>query len=180
MKDIGRVELGAKNQDVDVRFDGKETVFLAIFQLPDANALETYDRALAKMHELEKGFPEGVDWEVAFDQTPYTRESIHEVFNALRDAVILVADRRAGVLAELAVVDHSAGGRAGGDRRHVRRDGGVRLQPEQLDACSGWCWPSASSSTTRSWWSKRSSITSSMGWRRAKRRSRPWSRSRGR
>ncbi|HEX3870510.1 MAG TPA: efflux RND transporter permease subunit, partial [Pirellulales bacterium] len=26
-----------------------------------------------------------------FDQTPYTRESIHEVFNALRDAIILVA-----------------------------------------------------------------------------------------
>ena len=91
VKDIGRVELGAKNQDVDVMFDGKEAVFLAIFQLPDANALETYDRAVAKMEELAKGFPEGVDWEIAFDQTPYTRESIHEVFNALRDAIILVA-----------------------------------------------------------------------------------------
>ena len=29
VKDIGRVELGAKNQDVNVMFDGKETVFLA-------------------------------------------------------------------------------------------------------------------------------------------------------
>jgi multidrug efflux pump len=91
VKDIGRVELGAKNSDVNVVFDEKETVFLAVFQLPDANALDTYDRAVAKMHELEKGFPEGVNWEVAFDQTPYTRESIHEVFNALRDAIILVA-----------------------------------------------------------------------------------------
>jgi multidrug efflux pump len=91
VKDIGRVELGAKNQDVDVVFDGRKAVFLAIFQLPDANALETYDRAVAKMEELAKGFPEGVDWEIAFDQTPYTRESIHEVFNALRDAIILVA-----------------------------------------------------------------------------------------
>jgi len=91
VKDIGRVELGAKNQDVNVMFDGKEAVFLAIFQLPDANALETYDRAVAKMAELSTGFPEGVDWEIAFDQTPYTRESIHEVFNSLRDAIILVA-----------------------------------------------------------------------------------------
>ncbi len=91
IKDIGRVELGAKNQDVDVRIDGKETVFLAVFQLPDANALDTYDLAVAKMQELSKGFPEGVTWEIAFDQTPYTRESIHEVFNALRDAIILVA-----------------------------------------------------------------------------------------
>ena len=38
IKDIGHVELGSKNEDIDVRFDGKPTVFLAIFQLPDANA----------------------------------------------------------------------------------------------------------------------------------------------
>ena len=91
IKDIGRVELGAKNSDVDIRIDGKETVFLAVFQLPEANALDTYDRALEKMRELAKGFPEGIEWEIAFDQTPYTRESIREVFNALRDAIILVA-----------------------------------------------------------------------------------------
>src|SRR4029077_17316149 len=39
VKDIGRVELGAKNQDVSVVFDGHPTVFMPIFQLPDANAL---------------------------------------------------------------------------------------------------------------------------------------------
>ena len=42
--------------------------------------------------------------------------------------------RRAGVFAELALGDHSAGGRAGGHHRHVRGHGGVRLQPEQPDA----------------------------------------------
>ena len=72
-------------------FDGKETVFLAIFQLPDANALETTTASLAKMDELTKSFPEGVDYEIGFDTTPYTRESIHEVFKTLRDAIILVA-----------------------------------------------------------------------------------------
>jgi len=91
VKDIGRVELGSKNEDVDVKLDGKPTVFLAIFQLPDANALDTYDQVIAKMHDLEKSFPEGVKWEIAFDTTPYTRESIQEVFKTLRDAVALVA-----------------------------------------------------------------------------------------
>src|SRR5262249_10480195 len=52
IKDIGRVELGAKNQDVNVHFDGKRAVFMPIFQLPDANALETRDRILAKMQDL--------------------------------------------------------------------------------------------------------------------------------
>jgi multidrug efflux pump len=91
LKDVARVQLGAKSLDVTVNFDGKDTIFLAVFQMPDANALDVYDRVMAKMHELEKSFPEGMVAEVAFDTTPYTRESIKEVFKTLRDAVILVA-----------------------------------------------------------------------------------------
>jgi multidrug efflux pump len=91
LRDVARVELGAKNEDVSVQMDGRETIFLAIFQLPDANALETHDRVMAKMEELKKSFPEGVTYTIAWDTTPYTRESIYEVFNTLRDAIILVA-----------------------------------------------------------------------------------------
>jgi len=91
LKDVGRVELGAKNQDVSVRLDGKETIFLAIFQMPDANALDTHDRVIAKMEELKRSFPEGLDYEIGFDTTPYTSESINEVVKTLRDAIILVA-----------------------------------------------------------------------------------------
>ncbi len=43
------------------------------------------------MRELEKDFPAGMVCEVAFDTTPYTSESIKEVFKTLRDAIILVA-----------------------------------------------------------------------------------------
>jgi multidrug efflux pump len=91
LKDVGRVELGAKNEDVSTRMDDKETIFLAVFQLPDANGLATYDRVVAKMAELQKSFPEDLVAEIAFDTTPYTRESIVEVFKTLLDAVILVA-----------------------------------------------------------------------------------------
>jgi len=91
LKDVARVELGAKNRDVNVAMDGEETVFLAVFQMPDANALETHDRVLAKMDELKRNFPSGVDYDVGFDTTPYTRESIKEVFKTLRDAIALVA-----------------------------------------------------------------------------------------
>jgi len=91
LKDIGRVELGAKNRDIGTRLDGKDTVFLAIFQMPDANALDVYDRVLAKMEDLKKTFPEGLDYDMGFDTTPYTRESIYEVVKTLGDAVLLVA-----------------------------------------------------------------------------------------
>jgi multidrug efflux pump len=91
LKDVARVELGAKSQDIGTRMDGRSTVFLAIFQMPDANALDVYDRVMDKMEDLKKTFPEGVTYDVGFDTTPYTRESIHEVVKTLRDAVILVA-----------------------------------------------------------------------------------------
>jgi len=91
LRDVARVELGADNQDVSVMFDGKPTVFMPIFQLPDANALEVRERILAKMADLAHDFPEGMEWEINFDTTLYTSESIKEVFKALRDAIILVA-----------------------------------------------------------------------------------------
>lgn len=91
IKDIARVELGARSQDISNRFDQKPTVGVAIFQLPDANALETADRVTAKLKELSQNFPDGVAFEVGFNTTPFIRESIWEVFYALRDAVILVA-----------------------------------------------------------------------------------------
>jgi multidrug efflux pump subunit AcrB len=91
LKDVARIELAAKNQDVNVSIDGKPTVFLAIFQMPDANALDTHDRVMAKMAELSEAFPEGLTYDVGFTTVPYTRESIHEVFNTLRDAIVLVA-----------------------------------------------------------------------------------------
>ncbi|MGH7171413.1 MAG: efflux RND transporter permease subunit, partial [Gemmataceae bacterium] len=91
LKDVARVELGAKSEDLNVLCDGKETIFMVVFQMPDANALEVHERVIAKMRELEPSFPAGVIWEIPFDTTPYTSESIKEVFKTLRDAIILVA-----------------------------------------------------------------------------------------
>jgi multidrug efflux pump len=91
LKDVARVELASKNEDVSVRFDGRDTVFLAIFQMPDANALDVRERVMDKLAELKETFPEGVDYDVGFDTTPYTSESIWEVFKTLVEALILVA-----------------------------------------------------------------------------------------
>jgi multidrug efflux pump len=91
IKDVARVELSARSHDVSNRFDQKPTVGIAVFQLPDANALATADMIKEKMNELAKDFPPGVEYEVGYDTTPFIRESIEEVFKTLRDAVLLVA-----------------------------------------------------------------------------------------
>ena len=91
LRDIGRLELGAKNEDIECMLDGKPSVGLAIYQLPGSNALETADRIRATMKRLEQRFKQGMRYEIAYDTTPFIKQSVDEVFHALRDAIILVA-----------------------------------------------------------------------------------------
>ena len=43
------------------------------------------------MIELKERFPDGLDYSIVYDTTPFITESVSEVFKTLRDAVILVA-----------------------------------------------------------------------------------------
>ena len=83
--------MGALNYNMFCTFDGQPAVGLSVYQLPGTNALDVADRVRAKMEELKTRFPEGLKYVIAYDTTPFIRESIGEVFHTLRDAVILVA-----------------------------------------------------------------------------------------
>jgi len=89
--DIARVELGSQQYDQICRLDGQPSVGLAVFQLPGSNALQVADQIKSKMEELKKHFPDGVDYKIVYDTTPFIQESVNEVFKTLRDAIILVA-----------------------------------------------------------------------------------------
>ena len=86
-----RVELGSQQYEQSCTLDGKPSVALSIYQLPGSNALDTAGEVYAKMKELKDRFPEGLDYQIVYDTTPFIRESVDEVFNTLRDAIILVA-----------------------------------------------------------------------------------------
>jgi multidrug efflux pump len=91
LKDVARIELGAKNQDTRCYLDGQPSVGLGIFQLPGANALDTAERIRQRMEQLGATFREGLRYAIVYDTTPFIEESVAEVFKTLRDAVILVA-----------------------------------------------------------------------------------------
>jgi multidrug efflux pump subunit AcrB len=91
LKDVARIELGAQGYDQTCRLDGKPSVALSIYQLPGSNALEVAQAVRTKMDDLKSRFPDGVDFAIVYDTTPFINESIAEVFKGLRDAVILVA-----------------------------------------------------------------------------------------
>ncbi len=90
LRDVARVEMGAQNYNQACTFDGYPSMGLSVYQLPGTNALDVADRVRAKMEELKTRFPDDVDYAIAYDTTPYIRESVTEVFNTLRDAVLLV------------------------------------------------------------------------------------------
>src|SRR5215813_5467515 len=91
LKDVARTELGARSQDTLFRLDGQPSAGIRIYQLPGSNALDTADHIKATMRELATRFPKGLQYTIVYDTTPFIRESVHEVFHTLRDAVILVA-----------------------------------------------------------------------------------------
>ena len=91
LRDVARIELGAQTLDTDCRLDGVPSVGVAVFLLPGSNALDVADRVRAKMAELEKRFPQGLRAIIAYDTTPFIRESVNEVFRTLFDAFLLVA-----------------------------------------------------------------------------------------
>jgi multidrug efflux pump len=91
LRDVARVELGALNYNQSGTFDGRPSIGLAVYQLPGTNALEVAARVYRRLEELKQRFPEGVDYQVAYDTTPYVWESIRNVVRALLDSVILVA-----------------------------------------------------------------------------------------
>ncbi|MFI3300273.1 MAG: efflux RND transporter permease subunit [Candidatus Gastranaerophilales bacterium] len=90
VKDIARVELGAESYSFFSRIDGRDTAMISVSQLPEANSIDLSNRITKKMEELSKGFPQGIEYKIQYDDTLFVRESINEVVNAIGLAVLLV------------------------------------------------------------------------------------------
>src|SRR5947207_3003976 len=90
IRDVARVELAARDYSVSSQLSGKPAAALVIFQLPGSNAIDTSDAVRAKLEELKRNFPPGVDYRVIYDTTLFARESIRAVVHTLFEAVLLV------------------------------------------------------------------------------------------
>ena len=63
---------------------------MAIFQSPEANALDVAGAVDAPMTELSRDFPQGVAYSIPFDTTVFVSQSIKEVYKTLIEAAVLV------------------------------------------------------------------------------------------
>ena len=90
LRDVARIEMGASSYALKSLLDNHPAVALPIFQLPGANALQLSRDIRAKMEELKKDFPDGIDYSVVYDPTVFVQHSIDAVVHTLFEALILV------------------------------------------------------------------------------------------
>ncbi|MDB6059287.1 MAG: transporter, hydrophobe/amphiphile efflux family, partial [Verrucomicrobiales bacterium] len=90
LKDVARVEMSAGSYALRSLLNNKSAVALPIFQTPGANALQLSADVRAKMDDLKKSFPDGIDYAVVYDPTVFVRHSIDAVIHTLLEATLLV------------------------------------------------------------------------------------------
>ncbi len=90
LKDIARIELGAKSYSSSCFFNGKSSVGLGVYRSTEANAINTIEGVKKELERLSKSFPEGVVWSLAYDPTKYIIISMEEIFVTLISALVLV------------------------------------------------------------------------------------------
>ncbi|HEY2464396.1 MAG TPA: efflux RND transporter permease subunit [Steroidobacteraceae bacterium] len=90
LKDVARVELGADTYALRALLDNKAAAAIPIFQRPGSNSIAISELVRAKMQELKRDFPQGVDYQIVYDPTVFVRGSIHAVVHTLLEAIALV------------------------------------------------------------------------------------------
>ena len=90
IKDVARVELGAKSSDRYSRFNGAPAASIGIYQSPGANAVQVTEAVRKTLEELKTRFPNDLAYNVFFDTTVFVTQTIEEVVKTLLEAFVLV------------------------------------------------------------------------------------------
>ncbi|HJV18916.1 MAG TPA: efflux RND transporter permease subunit [Sediminibacterium sp.] len=91
LKDIAKVEVGSEFVDIYSNKDGHPSASLVLKQNPGSNAKIVIDEVKAKLQELKKDFPPGIDFEINYDVSKFVDASIEKVIHTLVEAFLLVA-----------------------------------------------------------------------------------------
>lgn len=112
LKDVADVDLGAISYAFDGKMNGKPATTFMCFQLAGANAKETNERVTAKLKELEKDLPEGLEFVNMMSSNDFLLASIANVQETLIIAILLVVlvvyfflqDIRATIIPSISII----------------------------------------------------------------------------
>ncbi|HET6437637.1 MAG TPA: efflux RND transporter permease subunit [Anaeromyxobacter sp.] len=88
--EVADVALGAEDYDSMVNFNGQTAVFMGIWSLPNANALDVIQAVRREMDSLQKEIPEQIQARIAYDGTKYIRSAIQDVEETLGETLLIV------------------------------------------------------------------------------------------
>ena len=90
LKDVARVQLGAQLYNLVGKLNGKPSAVMAIYQLPESNALEAAKGVRAVMEKAGKTFPTDLEYVISLDTTLAVSEGIKDIMRTLVIALVLV------------------------------------------------------------------------------------------
>ena len=90
LRDVARVQLGSQNYDLSARYNGAPAGIMGVYQLPGSNAVQTAAAVRARLDQLSKRFPAGLQYAVTLDTTKAVTAGIHDITVTLAIALVLV------------------------------------------------------------------------------------------
>lgn len=90
LRDVARIEVGAETYSFSTQINGKPAAAIGVQLSPTGNAMDTATAVKAKMEELSRYFPSGIEYLVPYDTSPFVKISIEKVMHTLVEAIILV------------------------------------------------------------------------------------------
>lgn len=90
LSDVANVTLGAQQYNTNVRFDGRDAVYVGIQVASNANILTVVEEVRRIFPSLEKQLPEGLNGKIVYDSTKFIHSSINEVERSLLEALTIV------------------------------------------------------------------------------------------
>jgi hydrophobe/amphiphile efflux-1 (HAE1) family protein len=90
VRDVARIELGARDYALNSYLNNQPAVAMAIAQRPGSNALATAETVESTIKHLSLSFPEGLEYRIVYNPTVFVRDSIDSVLHTLFEAVVLV------------------------------------------------------------------------------------------
>ncbi|MBK1635404.1 efflux RND transporter permease subunit [Rhodovulum adriaticum] len=90
LSDVARVEIGQEDYGGGSRFNGLPAAGFGVNLETGANAVDTARAVRATMDRLAPSLPEGVEFRVAYDTSPFVELSIEQVYQTLVEAIVLV------------------------------------------------------------------------------------------
>jgi HAE1 family hydrophobic/amphiphilic exporter-1 len=91
LKDVADVSLGSEFYDIYSNLDGYPSAAIVLKQTYGSNASDVIQSVKAKLEELKKTMPPGMDYKISYDVSSFLDASTENVIHTLRDAFILVA-----------------------------------------------------------------------------------------